>query len=93
MDPGVANAKDSRLASDLRSADLAILSGIWLDWDEPNDSRVLGSDVPNQVLAQRFCLVGSYGDYKGRALYQLLRKRPAGQPCPPGTTAPRPPGT
>jgi hypothetical protein len=93
MDPGVANAKGSRLASDLRTADLAILSGIWLDWDEPNDSRVLGSDVPNQVLAKRFCLVGSYGDYKGRALYQLLRKRPAGQPCPPGTTAPRPPGT
>jgi hypothetical protein len=93
MDPGVANAKGSRLASDLRSADIAILSGIWLDWDEPNDSRKLGPNEPNEVLAKRFCLVGSYGSYKGRALYQLLRKRPAGQPCPPGTTAPRPPGT
>ena len=43
MDPGVANAKDSRLASDLRSADIAILSGAWNDWDEPNDSRKFGS--------------------------------------------------
>jgi DNA-binding transcriptional LysR family regulator len=93
MDPGVANAKGSRLASDLRTADLAILSGIWLDWNEPNDSRKLGSDAPNRVLARDFCLVGSYGTYQGRALYQLLTRRLAGRPCPPGTTAPRPPGT
>ncbi len=41
MDPGVANAKGSGLASELRSADVAILSGVWDDWSEPNDSRTV----------------------------------------------------
>ena len=94
MDPGVANAKDSRLASDLRSADIAILSGAWNDWNEPNDSRKLGSVKPNRVLAEDFCLVGSYGVYRtGDPLYELLKKRPRGQPCPRGTKKPHPPGT
>jgi len=94
MDPGVANAKGSGLASDLRAADIAILSGAWTDWDEPNDSRKLGSDAPNQVLVDDFCLVGSYGVHRsGGPLYELFTKRPAGQPCPPGTTVPRHPGT
>jgi hypothetical protein len=93
MDPGVANAEDSRLASDLRSADIAILSGAWNDWDEPNDSRRLGSVKPNRVLAEQFCLVGEYGIYRtGDPLYQLLAKRPKGEPCPPGTTTPKPKG-
>ncbi len=93
MDPGVANAKGSRLASDLRSADFAILSGAWNDWDEPNDSRKFGSPEPNRVLARDFCLVGSYGVYRtGDPLYELLKKRPKGEPCPPGTTKPHPKG-
>ena len=76
-----------------RSADIAILSGAWNDWDEPNDSRKLGSDKPNQVLARDFCLVGSYGIYRtGDPLYELLKRRPAGQPCPPGTATPKPKG-
>ena len=53
MDPGVANAKDSRLAEDLRSSDIAILSSVWKDWSEPNDSRFAGSDAANKVLAAR----------------------------------------
>ena len=43
MDPGVANADDSRMASDLARSDIAILSGVWNDWAEPNDSRKFGS--------------------------------------------------
>jgi hypothetical protein len=69
MDPGVANATDSRLADEIAKADTVILSTIWDDWDEPNDSRKFGSDRPNQVLQQRFCRVGSYGDH-----YELYRK-------------------
>ena len=81
------------LASDLRSADIAILSGAWNDWDEPNDSRKLGSDEPNHVLADDFCLVGSYGVYRtGDPLYELLEAAPQGPTLPAGTTKPNPPG-
>ncbi len=94
MDPGVANAKGSRMASDLRSANIAILSGAWNDWSEPNDSRKLGSDASNQVLVKDFCLAGSFGVYRtGDPLYELFTRRPAGRPCPPGTTTPKHPGT
>ena len=50
MDPGVANAEGSGLADDLASADIAILSSIWDDWDEPNDSRDIGSAEAERVL-------------------------------------------
>jgi hypothetical protein len=93
MDPGVANAKGSGLAKDLRSADIAILSGVWSDWREPNDSRTLGSDAPNRVLVRDFCRVGAYGEHSpGIPLYELFTRRPAGEPCPPGTTKPKLPG-
>ncbi len=70
MDPGVANRDGSGLADDLASADIAILSAVWNDWDEPNDSRDFGSDEPNQVLEEQFCLVDTYG----RGLYHLYRR-------------------
>ncbi len=69
MDPGVANAKDSRLAKDLKSSDIAILSSVWKDWSEPNDSRFAGSDAANKVLARDFCKVGDYG-----GLYLLYKR-------------------
>jgi len=69
MDPGVANANGSRLQTDLESADIAILSAIWEDWSEPNDSRKVGSDAAEKVLARDFCRVGTYLN-----LYQLYRK-------------------
>jgi hypothetical protein len=69
MDPGVANANDSRMPQDLESADLVILSSIWDDWSEPNDSRKVGSDASEKVLQRDFCRVGTYLD-----LYQLYRK-------------------
>jgi Dolichyl-phosphate-mannose-protein mannosyltransferase len=78
MDPGVANAEDSGLSDELAASDIVILSSIWDDWEEPNDSRKEGSREPERVLARDFCLVG---DYLGH--YQLYRK------CQPGTTGTR----
>ncbi len=69
MDPGVANANDSRMPADLESADVVILSAIWQDWTEPNSSRDFGSDASTKVLARDFCHVGTYLN-----LYQLYRK-------------------
>ena len=60
MDPGLANQPDSGLADDVASADWLILDRLWSGWIEPNDSIVFGSDLPNQVVEQQFCLVGSY---------------------------------
>jgi hypothetical protein len=75
MDPGVANAEDSGLADELRHADVAILSSIRDDWNEPNSSVLDGPDEPNRVLAEDFCLVESYGDgLFGRGLYEVYRR-------------------
>jgi hypothetical protein len=68
MDP-MDTKPHSRLASDLKSADIVILSKIWDNWSEPNDSRKLGSDEAQQELARDFCPVGNYLD-----LYELYRK-------------------
>ena len=67
----VANRKGSRLADDLRSADVAILSSVWNDWDEPNDARSVVPTKPNRVLRNQFCLVGKYGEDD---LYELYRR-------------------
>jgi hypothetical protein len=75
MDPGVANAEDSGLADELAAADVVILSSIRDDWNEPNDSLERGSEEPNRVLEEQFCLVESYGDgLFGRGLYELYRR-------------------
>jgi hypothetical protein len=72
LDPGVANADDSGLADELRETDVVILSTVYDDWDEPNTSRDLGSDEPNQVIDDEFCLHDSYGDNGGdRPIYEL----------------------
>jgi hypothetical protein len=57
MDPGIADAPGSGLAGELRRADWLIQSDVWSGWDEPNDSVVAGSDEPNQVVEDHFCLV------------------------------------
>jgi hypothetical protein len=69
MDPGIANAKDSGLANEVRRADVLILSTVWSTWDEPNNSRRLGPDTPNQVVRDDFCLVGAFGPH-----YKLYRR-------------------
>ncbi|MET0324588.1 MAG: hypothetical protein ABW219_05135, partial [Ilumatobacteraceae bacterium] len=72
MDPGLANAEGSSLAGDVESADFVILTGLWDGWMEPNSSMDFGSDVPNQVLRDHFCVVGDYED--GQAvLYRRCR--------------------
>ena len=67
MDPGVANAEDSGLADEVRAADVIILSTMYDNWHEPNTSMDPGSDEPNQVLDELFCLVDSYGDNSAAA--------------------------
>jgi hypothetical protein len=75
MDPGMANAPDSGLADELRAADVAILSSIRDDWNEPNDSILDGPDEANEVLAEDFCLVASYGEgLFGRGLYEVYER-------------------
>jgi hypothetical protein len=75
MDPGVANAPDSGLADELRAADVAILSSIRDDWNEPNDSVLDGPDEANAVLAEHFCLVESYGEgLFDRGLFEVYRR-------------------
>ncbi|MGZ4712814.1 MAG: hypothetical protein ACXVJ7_14790 [Acidimicrobiia bacterium] len=83
MDPGVANAKGSRLAKDLAHSQIAILSGVWNDWSEPNDSRKFGSDAANKVLHRDFCRVADFGERPDDhvPLYELWVKQRPGAPC------------
>lgn len=60
MDPGLANADGSRLANDVASADWLILTRFWSGWIEPNDSVVFGSDEPNRIVEDNFCLRRSF---------------------------------
>lgn len=62
MDPGLADQEGSRLADDVASADWLILTNFWTGWFEPNASSEFGSDTPNQVVADQFCVVGNYED-------------------------------
>ena len=38
-----------------------ILTNFWTGWHENNASDLYGSDAPNQVIANEFCLVDTYG--------------------------------
>ena len=76
MDPGVANAEDSGLADELRDADVVILSTMYDNWYEPNTSMEPGSDEPNQVLDELYCMHDDYGDNSaaagpGRPIFEL----------------------
>ena len=75
MDPGLADDEGSSLADDVASADWVLLTNFWTGWYEPNASSEFGSDAPNQVVADQFCLVGNYED----ALVLLYRKCQAGE--------------
>ena len=57
---------------DVAAADFVILTGLWDGWMEPNSSMDFGSDAPNRVLRDQFCIVGDYAD--GQAiLYRRCR--------------------
>ena len=62
MDPGIANAPGSKLAHDVETSDWLIQSNVWTGWTEPNASRDIGPDLPNEIVRRDFCEVGRYGD-------------------------------
>ncbi len=68
MDPGIANTEGSGLADELRTNDWLILSRSSDLWNEPNDSTIPGSQEPNQVVADQYCMVEDAGSF------QLLRR-------------------
>jgi hypothetical protein len=70
MDPGLANADDSRMADDLATADFVILTAFWSGWREPNASMDFGSPVPNEILDERFCQYRQYQDGLVRLFYR-----------------------
>ncbi|MBA2625028.1 MAG: hypothetical protein H0U89_05435, partial [Acidimicrobiia bacterium] len=84
MDPGVANREGSGLAEDVASADVLILSRVWYNWTEPNESREVGSAEPNQVVRDEFCLVDNFGERRDQpnapAGGQLSPDAPFGAP-------------
>lgn len=87
MDPGLADAEGSRLADDLLTADWVILTNFWTGWFEPNASSEYGSNRPNEVIAEHFCLVGDYED----ALVLLYRRCEVGDGVSPALLGDRPP--
>lgn len=62
MDPGLANAQGGPLADELRTNDWVILTRLWDGWVEPNSSQKNGSDEPNQVIRDEYCVIGDYDD-------------------------------
>jgi len=69
MNPWSANRPNSRLASDIASADWLVLSRLWDGWNEPNESSKFGSDAPMRVVEQKFQLCfrnGAYAIYRKR---------------------------
>ena len=78
MDPGMANAPDSGLADEVAASDWLILSHVWDAWDEPNDSRLNGSNEPNEVVERDFCPVGDYSPY-----FEVYRRKTAEGECQP----------
>jgi hypothetical protein len=77
MDPGMANAKGSGLAREVRNSDVVVLSTVWDDWNEPNDSRTFGPDAPNEVLRKKFCMLGDFGGY-----FRVYQRCARGSPVP-----------
>lgn len=63
MNPGTANREGSRLAEDLSTADIIVLTAHYDSWDEPNASRFPGSTEPLGILRSRFCQVAQHGGY------------------------------
>jgi hypothetical protein len=64
MDPGIANTEDSGLADELRENDWLILSRSSDLWNEPNESVRSGSQEPNQVVRDQYCMVEDAGDFQ-----------------------------
>jgi len=63
MNPLSANRPNSRLASDVASADWLVLNREWDSWDEKNKSQDFGSDAPGRIVDEEFELCDHYGPY------------------------------
>lgn len=63
MAPGTTNSPGSRLAADVASADVLVLTSRYDDWDEPNASQLFGPDAPNTIVRERFELRAQHGTY------------------------------
>jgi hypothetical protein len=63
MNPSVALDNQRRLARDVASADVVILSEQWSSWREPNDSRRFGSGLANRVVRNEFCPIVRRGPF------------------------------
>ena len=74
MNPLSANRPDSRLASDVASADWLLLDRSWNSNFEPNEAAKLGSDAPNKVVASLFEVCAAQDQYV------LLRRKQATVP-------------
>jgi len=82
MNPGSTNAPGSRLASDVAGADWLILDRSWDHINEPNRSSEFGSDVPNQIVREKFDRWAEYGPYllmRSQRLRNLLELPPSQQ--------------
>ena len=64
MDPGLANTDDSGLAEELLENDWLILSGSSDLWSEPNESTESGSQRPNDIVREHYCMVEDAGSFQ-----------------------------
>jgi len=71
MNPLSANRPNSRLANDVATADWLVLNRFWDQPSEPNQSRIPGSDAPNEVVRTQFVRLAIYDPF---AIYR--RRQP-----------------
>ena len=64
MDPGLANTEGSGLAEELLANDWLILSGSSDLWSEPNESTESGSQRPNEIVREHYCMVEDAGSFQ-----------------------------
>jgi hypothetical protein len=64
MHPRVALTDMAALIADVRRADVVVLTSAYASWNEPNESRLYGSDAANQVVSALFCSRGQFGPYE-----------------------------
>ncbi|HKW78981.1 MAG TPA: hypothetical protein VJQ09_07755, partial [Candidatus Limnocylindria bacterium] len=64
MTPGAASRPGSRLARDVASADVLILTSRYDGFAEPNASRDFGSAEPARVVSRDFVVVAATGPYE-----------------------------
>ena len=77
MNPGSANAPNSRLPRDVANADWVILNRRWDFLNESNRSIQLGASDPNQIVRQNFDFWSESGSY---LLFRNKKLRNANRP-------------